>query len=64
MYIMLNVESVTLKKSRSLCFVSKEEFLKSGGVKGNDENMMKSNDGIPSHHGSGNEGTCIFWVIL
>ena len=64
MYIMLNVESVTLKKSRSLCFVSKEEFLKSGGVKGNDENMMKSNDGIPSHHGSENEGTCIFWVIL
>ena len=64
MYIMLNVESVTLKKSRSLCFVSKEEFLNSGGVKRNDEDMMKSNDGIPSHHGSENEGTCFFWVIL
>ena len=25
-------------------------FLKSEGVKSNDENIMKSNDGIPSHH--------------
>ena len=44
MYIMLNVASVALKKSKSLCFVSKEEFLKSSGVKGN--------DGIRSHHRS------------
>ena len=52
MYIMLNVESVALKKSRSLRFVGNEKFLKSGGVKSNHENMMKNNDGIPSHHGS------------
>ena len=30
---MFNVENVTLKNSKSLCFVSKEEFLKSDGVK-------------------------------
>ena len=33
-------------------------FKQSGGVKSNDENRMKSNDGIPSPHGSENEGTC------
>ena len=44
---MFNVESVSLDK-----------FLKSDGVKSNDKNMMKSNDRIPSHHGSENEGTC------
>ena len=60
---MLNVESVALKKSKSLCFASKVNFLKSEGVKSNDENMMKSNDGIPSPHGSENEGMC-FWVLL
>ena len=41
-----------LKKSKSLSFVSNGEFLKSGGVKRNDKNMMKGNDGIPSHHRS------------
>ena len=30
--------------------------MKSDGVKGNDENMMKINDGIPSPLGSENEG--------
>ena len=30
----------------------------SEGVKNNHENMVKSNDGIPSHHGNENEGTC------
>ena len=30
---MFNVESVALKKSNSLCFVSKWKFLKSDGVK-------------------------------
>ena len=40
------------------CFVCKEKFLKSDGVKSNDKNMIKSNDGIPSHHGSENESTC------
>ena len=64
MYIMFKVESVALKKSKSLCFASKDKFLKSEGVKSNDENMMKSNDGIPSPHASENEGTCFFWVIL
>ena len=58
MYIMFNVESVALKKSKSLCFASEEKFLKNDGVKSNDENMMKSNDGIPSPHGSENEGRC------
>ena len=57
MYIMFNVESDALKKSKSLFFASKEEFLKSDGVKSNDENMMKSNDGIPSHHESKKVGT-------
>ena len=33
-------------------------FLKSDGVKSNDENMMKCNDRIPFHHRSENEGTC------
>ena len=60
MYIMFNVESVALKKSKSLCFASKEKFLKSDGIKSNDENMMKSNDEIPSPHGSENEGMCFF----
>ena len=41
----------------------KGKFLKSGGVKSNHENMMKSNGGIPSHHVSEKEGTC-FLVIL
>ena len=56
MSIIFKIESVALKKSKSLCFVSKEKFLKSVGVKSNDENMIKSNDGIPSPHGSENEG--------
>ena len=56
MSIMFKIESVALKKSKSLCFVSKEKFLKSVGVKSNDKNMIKSNDGIPSPHGSENEG--------
>ena len=33
MYIMVNVESIALKKSKSLCFTSKEKSLKSDGVK-------------------------------
>ena len=64
MHIMFNVESAALKKSKSLCFASKEKFLKSDDVKINDKNLMKSNDGIPSPHGSGNERTCFFRVIL
>ena len=34
--------------------------MKSDSVKRNDKNMMKNNDGIPSPHGSENEGTCFF----
>ena len=49
---------IGLKKSKSLNFVSKEKFLKSVGVKSNQENMMKMIDGIFFHHGSENEGTC------
>ena len=41
--------------------VSKEFLLKSDGIKRNDENKIKINDGIPSHHGSENEGTCFYW---
>ena len=40
--------------------MSREKLLKSEEVRYNHENMMKSNDGIPWHHGSENEGTC-FW---
>ena len=63
MYIMFNVESVAWKKAKSLCFASEETFLKSDGVESNEENqwwkvMMKSNDRIPSPHGSENEGMC------
>ena len=43
-----------------LSFVSR---VKSDGLKRNHENM-KSNDENPSDHGSENEGTCFFWVIL
>ena len=57
---MFNVESVALKKLKSLRFVGKVNILRSGGVKSNDENMVKSNEGIPSPHGSENEGTCFF----
>ena len=64
MYIMFNVESVALKKSKSLCFASEQKFLKSDGVKSNDENMMKSNDGIPSPHGSVKESTYFFGQFL
>ena len=61
---MFDIESVALKKSKSLCFGSKEKFLKSEGVNSNDENMMKSNDGIPSRHGSENEGMCFLCYSL
>ena len=55
---MFNAESVTLKKSK---FASKEKkSFRSGGVKSNDENMMKSNDGIPSPHESENEDMSFF----
>ena len=50
------MKSVALKNLISLCFAIKEKFLKGDGVKGNDENMMKSNDRISSTHGSENEG--------
>ena len=36
MHAMFNVESVALKKPKSLCFVSEEKFSDSGGMKGND----------------------------
>ena len=37
MYIMFNIENVALMKSKFLCFANKEKFLKSDGVKINDE---------------------------
>ena len=51
MYIKFNVENIALKKPKSLCFARKGKFLKGGSIKSNDENRMKSNDGIPSPHG-------------
>ena len=57
---MFNVESVALKKIKIFMFPSEEKSLKSDDVKSNDENIMKSNDGIPSPHGSDNEGMCFF----
>ena len=60
MYIMFNVESVALKKIKIFMFPSEEKSLKSDDVKSNDENIMKSNDGSPSPHGSDNEGMCFF----
>ena len=42
MSIMFNVEIVALRKSKSLCFASKETFLKSDDVKSIDKKMMKS----------------------
>ena len=60
MYITFKVESVSLERNQNpLSFVSKEKFLKSDIVKRNHGNM-KSNDGIPSHHGKENEGTHFF----
>ena len=53
-------ENVALTKSKSLCFPVKKNFLKGDGVKSNDENMIKSNDGIPSPHGSENEDMSFF----
>ena len=47
---MFNVESVALNKSKSL--------------KGNDENIMEIDDGIPSPHGSQNEGMCFLYDSL
>ena len=61
---MVKIQSVSLSNQHLLSFISQEMFLKSDGVKRNHENMMKSNDVIPSHHGSENEGTCFFSVIL
>ena len=58
MYIIFNFESVALRKSKPLRFASNKKFFKSGGVASNHENIMKSIDGIPSHHGSVNEDTC------
>ena len=55
---MFNVESVAVKKWKSLCFASKEMFLKSDDVKSNDENIFKSSYGTSSPHGSENEGMC------
>ena len=52
-----NAKGVAFKKQKS--YVSpKERFLKSDGVKSNDVNMMKNNDGILPPHGNENEGRC------
>ena len=52
-----NAKGVAFRKQKY--YVSpKERFLKRDGVKSNDENMMKNNDGILSPHGNENEGRC------
>ena len=61
---MVKIQSVSLSNQHLLSFISQEMFLKSDGVKRNHENMMKSNDGIPSHHGSKNEIACFFGWFL
>ena len=48
-----------LKMLKSLSSISKKRFLKSSGIESNYENMMKNNDGIPSHHVSENKGSCL-----
>ena len=58
MYVVLNLVSVALKKSKSLCFASKEKFLKSDSIKSNNESIMKSIDG------SENEGMCFLGWFL
>ena len=58
MYMMFNVENIALKKSKSLCFASKEKVLKNDSIKSNEENMIKNNDEIFSPHGSENQGMC------
>ena len=50
-----------MKESKSLNFVSKDKFLKSDGMKSIHKNMMKSNGGILSYHGSENEGMRFVW---
>ena len=55
---MLNVENIALKKSKSLCFASKEKVLKNDGIESNDENMINNNDETFSPHGSENQGMC------
>ena len=39
-------------------FCQERKVFEECGVKSNDENMIKSNDGIPSPHGGENEGRC------
>ena len=56
MYIIFNVESVALKKSKSVCFASKEKVLKTDSVKSSDQNMIKSNDGTPAPYENENKG--------
>ena len=63
MHIMFNAGNVASKKSKFLCFASKENFLKIDGVKSNDENMMKNNDEIPSSW-KWEWRYMFFWVIL
>ena len=50
MYVKFNIENIALKKQKSSYFARKGKFLKGSGIKINDENRMKSSDGIPSPH--------------
>ena len=63
MYIMLNVENIALKKSKSLCFASKEKVLKNDGIKSNDGNMIKTMMKL-SLLMEVRIKVCVFWMIL
>ena len=63
MYIMFNVENIALKKSKSLCFASKEKVLKNDGIKSNDGNMIKTMMKL-SLLMEVRIKVCVFWMIL
>ena len=60
---MFNVENITLKKSKSLCFASKEKVLKNDGIKSNDGNMIKTMMKL-SLLMEVRIKVCVFWMIL
>ena len=63
MYIMFNIENIALKKSKSLCFASKEKVLKNDGIKSNDGNMIKTMMKL-SLLMEVRIKVCVFWMIL
>ena len=60
---MFNIENIALKKSKSLCFASKEKVLKNDGIKSNDGNMIKTMMKL-SLLMEVRIKVCVFWMIL